>query len=157
MTVLEQFFGLHAGWLWLILAALLAIVEIAIAPGIFFIFIAIAAAITGTITLFADIGLAMQCVLFGILSVLSVYAGRYFYARQNHVGASPNLNDRAAQMAGQMVTVTQTVTASSGRVRVGDSEWPACGADMRACSLSVGTKARIAKVVNGCVHVEAAE
>jgi inner membrane protein len=150
MNAIEQFFGLQAGWLWLILAALLAIAEIAIAPGVFFIFIAIAAAITGTITLFVDIGPAIQFVLFGIFSVISVYTGRYFYARQQHVGASPNLNDRSAQMIGQIVTVIQATSESAGRVRVGDGEWPA-----RGPGLPEGTKARIVKVVDGCVHVEA--
>ncbi len=149
MNAIEQFFGMQAGWLWLILAALLAIAEIAIVPGVFFIFIALAAIAIGTLTLFVDINPAMQFVLFGIFSVISVYSGRYFYGRQQHVGSSPNLNDRAAQMAGQTVTVVQAISADAGRVRVGDSEWPA-----RGPNIAVGRKARIVNVINGYVHLE---
>jgi inner membrane protein len=149
MNALEQFFGLQAGWLWLILAALLAIAEIAIAPGVFFIFIAIAAAITGAVTLFTGAGPTFQLALFGIFSLISVYTGRYFYARQNHVSTSPNLNDRSAQMVGQTVTVIEATSNSAGRVRVGDSEWNA-----RGPGLTTGTKARIVSVVDGCVNIE---
>lgn len=149
MSAIEQFFGLGAGWLWLILAALLAIGEIAIAPGVFLIFIAAAATVTGTITLFTDIGPVAQFVLFGIISLISVYAGHHFYKRQGHVGAMPNLNDRSAQMVGQMVVVIQPVSESGGRVRVGDSEWPA-----RGPNLPEGAKGRIVKVVDGYIQLE---
>jgi inner membrane protein len=152
MNMLEQFTGIQSGWLWLILGALLAIAEIAIAPGVFLIFIAAAAAVTGVITLFLDIGPAVQFVLFGVFSVISEYSGRYFYARQGHVGAMPDLNNRSAQMVGQIVMVTQSTNAGAGRVRVGDSEWPARGAE-----LPTGAKARIVEVVGGYVHVEAAD
>jgi membrane protein implicated in regulation of membrane protease activity len=59
------------------------------------------------------------------------------------------LNDRSARMVGQSVIVVETVDAHKGRVRVGDSEWPA-----RGPNLPVGATARIAAVTNGIVNIE---
>ncbi len=149
MGNIETFLGLEGFWIWFILAALLAICEIVV-PGIFLIFIAIAAALTGLMVAIFDFSVPVQFIAFAILSLISVYGGRYFYAKQNVTSSDPMLNDRAARMVGQIVTVTEAVSEIGGRVRVGDGEWPACGA-----ALDVGAKAKVREVINGTVHVEA--
>ena len=150
MDIVDTFLNLEDQWLWFILAAILAIAEVAIAPGIFLIFIAMAAAVTGFATLLIDISLTAQLILFAISSLIAVYGGRIIYARQDTETSHPTLNDRSARIVGKTVTVVAAVSASGGRVRVGDGEWPARGAELK-----VGAKGRIAAVVDGVVEVEA--
>jgi inner membrane protein len=152
MNIIDTIMGLDAQWHWFALAAVLAIMEIAIAPGIFLIFIAIAAALTGFATMFIDISLPAQLIFFAISSLIAVYAGRQWYLTRGHESADPLLNDRAARMVGQTVTVLEAISANGGRVRVGDSEWPAFGVPLKA-----GAKGKIIAVVNGKIEVEAAD
>lgn len=48
------------------------------------------------------------------------------------------LNNRAGRLVGETALVTQAIESGSGRVKVGDSEWIARGADAEA-----GTRVRI--------------
>jgi len=149
---MEEIYGIAAHWAWFILAAALAIGEIAIAPGIFLIFIAGAAACVGIITAVVTISLATQLILFGILAVASVYIGRRWFQKSGVDNEDPLLNDRSARMIGETVTVIEPLTAAEGRVRHGGSEWPA-----RGDGLAAGSVGRITSVEAGILFVEAAE
>jgi len=150
MDIVDTFLNLKDQWLWFILAAILAMAEVAIAPGIFLIFVAMAAAVTGFATLLIDFSLTMQLIIFAISSLIAVYGGRIWYASQDTETSHPTLNDRSARIVGKTVIVVETVSANGGRVRVGDGAWPA-----RGVPLKVGAKGRIAAVVEGVVEVEA--
>ena len=67
-------FGLDDHWLWLLAAALLGILEIFL-PGIFLIWVAAAAAVTGIVAALLPIALPYQLALFGLLAMAAVYAG----------------------------------------------------------------------------------
>ena len=71
--------GIDSGWLWTIGGVLLLIAEI-IAPGVFLVWIGIAAIVTGIFALLFGIGIAGQLGLFALYAVLAVMAGRRFYA-----------------------------------------------------------------------------
>ena len=120
--------------LWLIAAALLGGLELAI-PGLYLVFVAIAAAITGVITfVLPDFPIALQWVSFAIWTAVCVAIGR----RWSVPTTEPLLNDRVAQLVGQEVTVTEAIRNGHGRVRVGDGEWIARGPDS-----AVGSQVRI--------------
>lgn len=148
MEILERIAGLEPHFHWLILASLLGIGEI-IVPGVFLIWIAMAAAVTGIIALVLPIPMAIQLLVFAAVSAMFVYAGRRWYLARGNESTDPMLNDRSARMIGQTVTVVEPVNAYSGRVRVGDSEWPARGSD-----LPIGATARIVAVTSGIVQIE---
>jgi inner membrane protein len=120
------------GLAWLILAALLAIAEL-LAPGIFLVFVAAGAAVTGVVTLLVpSFDLVFEVFLFAAASAAAVAIGRRWY-RQNPVpSADPLLNDRVARLIGQVVTVVEPIASGQGRVKVGDGEWPATGPDAPA-------------------------
>ena len=120
--------------LWLIAAAALAGLELAI-PGLYLVFVAIAAAITGMIAFaFPGFPLALQWISFAIWTAVWVAIGK----RWSVPTTEPLLNDRAAQLIGQEVTVTEAIQNGRGRVRVGDGEWIARGPDC-----DVGSQVRI--------------
>ena len=144
------FDGLAAPWWWLIAAAALAILEIFL-PGLFLIWIAIAAAITGLVLLFAPLAFPFQAILFVVLAFASVFAGRRWYVRNPVTTDDPNLNARAARLIGQTVRVESAIENGKGRVRVGDGVWNARGPDAPA-----GASVTIVAADGTCLTVEPA-
>ena len=115
-------------WLWLTLGLILAVGEMTI-PGVFLIWMAGAALVTGLIAWFLPIIFPLQVVLFAVLSVVSVFLGRNYLRRHPIVAADPLMNDRGARAIGETVLVTQVIAGGEGRVKLGDSEWIARGPD----------------------------
>ena len=139
---------LEPHWWWLIIAVILGVLEIVI-PGVFLIWLAAAAAITGLVALFVGVPLAAQFLIFAVLALLATYVGRRWYLANPVASSDPLLNDRAARLVGEVVTVAVAIADGEGRVRVGDGEWPARGADA-----PVGARVRIAAVEHGTLIVE---
>ncbi|WP_245646571.1 NfeD family protein [Sphingomonas soli] len=120
------------GLAWLILAALLALTELMV-PGIFLVFVAAGAGVTGLVTLlFPHFPLLLQVALFAAGSSAAVALGRQWYLRNPGPSPDPLLNDRVARLIGQVVTVAEPIEAGCGKVRVGDGEWLARGPDAPA-------------------------
>ena len=133
---------------WLIAALVLGIAELA-APGIFFVFLAIAAAVTGIALLaLPELPIAVQLASFAVWSTVTVLIGRRWYRDYPVAGADPMLNDRSARMVGQIVIVETAIVEGRGRVLVGDGSWPARGDDAAA-----GTRVRIVRVADGVADV----
>jgi membrane protein implicated in regulation of membrane protease activity len=142
----------QAGFIWLILAALLAITELMV-PGVYLTFVALGAAATGVLALlFPELGMIGQLISFAAWSTVAVLLGKRWYNTNPIPSSDPDLNNRAARMIGQSVTVVEPIRGGSGRVRVGDGEWPAEGPDLAA-----GEKARVVEVRGGVVVVEAVQ
>lgn len=124
-------------WGWLMLGVMLATAEVLL-PGVFLIWLALAAIVTGLITLVAPIPLAMQLVVFALLSLVSVYSGRRWLKNNPISSDDPLLNDRGGRMIGEVVTVVEAIDDGTGRVKVGDGVWSA-----RGPKTEVGRKVRI--------------
>jgi membrane protein implicated in regulation of membrane protease activity len=140
----------HDHWWWMILAVLLGIGEIII-PGVFLIWVAIAAALTGGIAMATGIGLASQIVLFAVLCLIATWGGRRWYADNPVDSQDPMLNDRVARLIGETVIVVEPITAGQGRVKIGDSVWNARGPDAAA-----GVWVRIVGAEGATLKVEVA-
>lgn len=139
--------GVELHWVWLIAAAVLASAEI-IAPGVFLIFLAGAAALTAVA---AAIGVpfAFQLGLFPLFALASVWFGKRWYVRNPIKSSDPLLNDRAARLIGQTVVVVGALEHGSGRVKVGDGVWEARGPDA-----AVGDRVRVIGAIGTCLTVE---
>lgn len=137
-----------AHWVWIALGLALACAEMAF-PGVFLIWMAAAALITGVVAWQADIGVPLQVVIFAVLSIVSVYSGRRFLRDNPVEGADPLLNRRGAQLVGQTGVITAAIDGGTGRVRHGDSEWLASGPDLEA-----GTRVRITACNGAVLQVE---
>ncbi len=151
MDIIEQIMSLESHYHWLIIALLLGIGEILV-PGVFLIWLAAAAAITGFVAMFIDITVAGQFTLFGVLSLASVFLGRRWYLTNVVESEDPMLNDRSARLVGETVTVVEAISATSGRAKVADGEWPAKGPDMKK-----GTMAKVAAVEGGVLQLTVLE
>lgn len=129
--------SLSPHWFWLTLGLMLMVGEMTI-PGVFLIWLAGAALITGVIAWAVPIGLALQVVVFAALAMVSVFMGRNYLRRNPIESADPMLNDRGGQAVGETVVVTQVIESGQGRVKLGDSEWLAKGPDAEP-----GTRMRV--------------
>ncbi|HML43690.1 MAG TPA: NfeD family protein [Hyphomicrobium zavarzinii] len=122
-------------WNWFIAGVLLMALETLI-PGVHFLWFGLAAVVVG-ILVFAltasglgeALSLPWQLVLFAVISVATVFWVRRFANAQNVESDEKDLNDRGAQYVGRIVVVEDAITSGRGRVRVGDTLWPASGAD----------------------------
>jgi membrane protein implicated in regulation of membrane protease activity len=120
--------GLEMHYAWLALGLILAAAEMAI-PGVFLIWMAGAALIVGALAWLTPIGVPGQIVVFAVLAIVAVFLGRRYIAGHPIHEADPMMNKRADRLVGESVVVTQAIEGGSGKVRLGDSEWLARGAD----------------------------
>lgn len=135
-------------WMWLIAAALLGIAEIAV-PGVFLIWLAAAAAVTGFVTLLFGVPIAFQFALFALLSIAAVWFGRRWYIQNPVESSDPMLNDRVARLRGETLVVVGAIENGRGRVRVGDSVWTCRGPDC-----AEGSRVRVTGADGACLIVE---
>jgi len=136
------------GW-WLIAAVVLAILE-TLAPGVFLIWIAIAAAVAGRASFVLPIDVPQQLIVFAVASLVSGYAGRSWYLANPVETEDEMLNDRVARLIGEEVVVVAPIVDGRGRVKVADGVWPARGPDC-----AIGARVRIVGADGGCLIVEA--
>ncbi len=145
---MDWFEQLDTGYLWLIGAVVLSALELLL-PGVFLIWIAVAAALTGIATLLFGVPATGQLVLFSLLAIAAVYSARKSYRTIGNTSADPMLNDRIARMVGQTVIVVEAITDGRGRVKVGDGVWAAHGADA-----AVGASVRVTGADGATLLVE---
>jgi membrane protein implicated in regulation of membrane protease activity len=136
-----------AYWFWLIIAVILGTAELLL-PGVFLIWVAMAAAITGLITFAADPPFAGQLIIFAVTAVAATVGGRRWYSANPIPSADPLLNDRAARLVGETVELTRAIVNGHGRARVGDSEWNVRGPDA-----PIGTCMRVVGQEDGALVV----
>lgn len=135
MTLFGTTYDPH--WAWLALGLVLAVGEMTI-PGVFLIWMAGAAVITGLITWVVPLSVPLQVVLFAVLSVAAVFIGRNWLRANPIIAADPMMNDRGGRAVGETVLVTTVIEGGEGRVKLGDSEWIAKGPDAEP-----GTRMRV--------------
>ena len=116
-------------WVWMILAAMLFVLEL-ISPGIFFMWFGVAAAITGLIVFRYDMSWQWQLVSFAVLSLMTVLlANRYL--RQNPLESErPLLNERAVQLVGQSFELLDPIVDGRGSIKTGDTIWRVEGPEL---------------------------
>lgn len=139
-------------WTWWVLGLVLLTAEI-ILPGVFLIWIGLAAIVVGSISLalWGD-GLwtwQVQILSFAILSVLFAIAGRRLMIRYGNKSDEPLLNQRGASLVGRTATLTEPISEGRGRVRIDDSLWVVGGPD-----LPVGTQVRVTESSGRELRVE---
>ena len=122
---------LDAHWVWLMLGLLLAALEMLV-PGVYLIWLAAAALITGVLTFAFDISVPLQVVDFVFLSLIAAFSAKRFLGEKPIESSDPLMNRRGARQVGETALVVQAIEHGSGRVKLGDSEWIARGPDVAA-------------------------
>ncbi|WP_338446542.1 NfeD family protein [Pelagerythrobacter marensis] len=123
--------SLDPHWIWIAIGLALAALELLV-PGVYLIWLAAAALATGILTFVLDLGLAVQVSNFVFLALILAFSARRFLRDKPIVGADPLLNKRGGRLIGETALVTEAFEGGMGRIRYGDSEWLARGADAAA-------------------------
>lgn len=139
-------------WYWLILGVALMAAEI-VAPGVFLLWLGVAALITGGLTYFApDLSWQIQLAIFAVLSIAAL-VGAWRWVRGRPIETDrPSLNLRGNRYIGRVVELEGPIHNGRGRARVGDSIWPVSGPDLPA-----GSAVRVIDVNGTVLKVEPVE
>ena len=140
--------GLAAHWVWLTLGLVLAGLEMLV-PGVYLIWLALAAIVTGVLTLTLDLSLPVQVVDFVFLSLIIAFSAKRILRDKPIESSDPLMNRRGARMVGETALVVQAIEHGSGRVKLGDSEWIA-----RGPNIAVGERVRISGSEGAILLVE---
>ena len=150
MSSLQQLFGAYGPWLWAGLGVVLLTLEVLV-PGVHFLWFGLAAVAVTAAAALLPIGLGWQIVLFGLISMVTVYVGRRLAREQTGPTDAPALNERGQQYVGRTVVVEDAIADGRGRVRVDDTLWAAEGPNIPA-----GSAAKVTGVKNTVLVVERA-
>lgn len=134
---MDGFGSFEAHWIWITLGLILAALEMLV-PGVYLIWLALAAIATGLLTLGIGLGLPAQIVVFVSLSLIAAFSAKRFLRDSPIESSDPLLNQRGGRLVGETAIVTQALDGGTGRIKHGDSEWIARGPD-----LAVGSRVRI--------------
>jgi inner membrane protein len=123
---------MNGSWFWFILAGLLLIGEL-LSPGVFLIWLAGAAAITGLVDVAIGLAWTTELLVFGVTAVLLVMVSWKFVTRGwNPVSDQPHLNHRHGAFVGRVFVLEQAINNGSGKLRVEDTLWDVDGPDLPA-------------------------
>ena len=137
--------------IWGIAALLLMAAEV-MAPGIFLLWLGLAAAVMFFLVwLLPDMSTLWQAVSFVVLSFVSI--GIYIKFVRNRFSApdQPLLNRRGEQLVGKVLPLHEPIVNGLGRVKLGDALWTVEGPE-----LSAGTLVRIVGAQSMTLKVEPA-
>ncbi len=152
--MLERIFSELGPWNWMVLGFALLALEIVV-PGVFLLWIGIAALIVGAISLLIWDASAwiwqVQVIVFLLLSLVSAYLGNKIMSGRDSQSDQPLLNRRSEQMIGRTATLTEPISEGRGRIQLGDTTWRVSGPD-----LPVGARVRVTAVQDSDLVVEAA-
>jgi hypothetical protein len=144
----EAFVSLGA-WSWIILGLVLIGVEL-LAPGIFFLWLGLAAIATGLLDAALDLSWQAAAIVFALLAVAAVILGRYVTRSKDAAETPvPHLNQRGQALVGRVFTLETPIKDGEGRIRVDDSSWRVTGADRFA-----GAKVRVVRVEGATLVVD---
>lgn len=110
-------------WHWLAFGVLAMLIEVLV-PGVIFLWLGIAAVITGLLlAAIPSMSWEVQAILFAVLSVAAIFIGRRIYAARRTPTDHPTLNKRGRTLVGTQHVLDTASSGGRGRVRIGDTVW----------------------------------
>lgn len=138
-------------WLWFIIAVLLLAGELTL-PGVFLLWLALAAAVTGLVDLALGLSWTAEVMVFAVASLLLVLASwRYVMAQRRPKSDQPFLNQRHHAYVGQSTVLVQAIANGIGKVRFEDALW-----EVRGVDLPIGAKVLVTEIDGMTLKVVAA-
>ena len=129
-------------WYWLAAGVVIMILEI-FAPGVIFLWLGAAAVATGLIVLAApSLSVELQALIFAVLAVLCVVAGRLIYKSTPDKTDHPSLNRRAQKYVGEVYRLLEPTQEGRSKVKIGDTVWNVVTPDP-AMELSEGAEVKV--------------
>jgi inner membrane protein len=137
-------------WNWLIAGLVLMALEL-VAPGVFMLWLGLAALLVGIISLFTDWIWQVQVIAFAAFSLAAVPLWRRLATQSSTNAQSKFLNRRSDALVGRVFTLDKPIMDGSGTVRVDDTIWRVSGPDCPA-----GSRVKVVRADGASLTVEAA-
>jgi inner membrane protein len=137
-------------WNWLIVGLVLMALEL-LAPGVFLLWLGLAALLVGVISLFADWIWQVQVIAFAAFSLAAVPLWRRVASQSSSSPDSVFLNSRSDALVVRTFTLDKPIMDGSGTVRVDDTVWRVSGPDCPA-----GSRVKVVQADGASLTVEAA-
>jgi membrane protein implicated in regulation of membrane protease activity len=144
-----SWFTALGAWNWFVVAAVFLAIELML-PGVFMLWLALAAILVGIISLAAVLSWQAQLIAFALLSIACIPAWRYFARRVEAPADRPFLNRRAEGYVGRVFTLDKPIVDGIGTIRIEDTVWRVSGPDLPA-----GSRVKIAQADGADLVVEA--
>ena len=128
---MEELFTALGNWTWWIVAGVLFVLEL-LAPGVFFMWLGLAAIGVGCLVLIVDIPWQGEVAAFAVLSVISLVVSRVFFAGKQFASDRPNLNNRMMNYVGQRYVLEKPIVNGRGQLKLDDTLWEINGKDVGA-------------------------
>ena len=127
---MEQTYMAYGIWFWFILGAVLLIGEL-LNPGVFLMWFAAAAALTGVIHFIYPLGLAGEGLIFAVAALLLVIASwRVVSKSWDPKSDQPFLNQRQNALVGKTFILVEPIVGGQGKIRFEDTIWDVDGPDL---------------------------
>ena len=136
-------------WAWIVAGMVLLALELFV-PGGFFLWLGAAGIVTGLASLFQPIPWAVQWLIFGALSLVSIWVWLRYARSRPQTTDRPYLNRRADALVGREAVLDEPITNGFGRMALGDTLWRVSGPD-----LAPGRRVRVVGHEGAVLKVEA--
>lgn len=123
---MQQLIPFLGGWTWWVIAGIFLLLELML-PGIFFMWLGLAAAVLGVVDIFADLSWQAELTIFAVLAVLFVLFVRPRVKLPE--GPATNLNQRVYDYVGRSYVLDEAIVNGRGKVRIDDTLWIVSGPD----------------------------
>ncbi|HVT35921.1 MAG TPA: NfeD family protein [Nevskiaceae bacterium] len=135
-------------WHWLLIGFVLLILEMVLPTEFVLLWMGVSAIMVGALSGLVAVPWQLQCVLFGVLSMVSYFGYRKLRPRID--SDKPTLNRRGHSYVGRNFTLTVPIVNGIGKLHVDDSQWRIAGPDLPA-----GSQVKVVDVDGTTLKVEA--
>ncbi len=138
---MQELFPVIGNWFWWTATGILLFVELML-PGVFFIWLALAAASVGIVTYFFTLAWQIEALLFAGFAIAYVFLAAPWYSKSKHLGSDqPNLNQRIYAFVGKNYVLLEPIVNGHGKLNIDGTRWELLGPDLAA-----GTKVHVTGV-----------
>jgi inner membrane protein len=149
-SVIWSWITAMGGWIWFVVAAVFLLLEL-MSPGVFMLWLGLAAILTGIISLAMVLSWQAQLIAFAVLSIICIPMWRYFARKVEGPVDRPFLNRRAEGYVGRVFTLEKPIVDGVGTIRIEDTVWRVSGPNLPA-----GSRVKVARADGADLAVEAA-
>ena len=127
---MQELFPLVGIWFWWIVAGALLLLEL-MTPGVFAMWLALAAASVGITDYFVDLSWQLELLTFAGFSLAYVYLARPWYSKTNLQNSDqPNLNQRIYAFVGKSFVLAEPIVNGQGKLDIEGTRWDVLGPNL---------------------------
>jgi len=127
---MQELFPVVGIWFWWIVAGALLLLEL-MTPGVFAMWLALAAASVGITDYFFDLNWQLELLAFAGFSLVYVYLARPWYSKNKLQNSDqPNLNQRIYAFVGKSFVLAEPIVNGQGKLDIEGTRWDVLGPDL---------------------------